>query len=103
MKIKLVIIVALFGLFTTCFGQQRTTCEKWNWLVGEWVGEGSGQPGQGSGFFTFKTDLDNNILVRKDHTEIVATENKPKVIHDLRIIYPGNSGSSTKAIYYDNE
>jgi hypothetical protein len=104
MKIILIITVAFFGLFTTCFGQQSSTWEKWNGLIGEWVGEGSGQPGQGGGFFTFKTDLDNNILVRKGHTEIAASENKPKVIHDdLMIIYPGNPGSSTKSIYFDNE
>ncbi len=104
MNTRLIITVALFGIFTTCFGQQGTIWEKWNWLIGEWVGEGNGQPGQGGGFFTFKTDLDQNILVRKGHTEIAASENKPKVIHDdLMIIYPGYTGSSSKAIYFDNE
>lgn len=104
MNIRLIITITLFGLFTTCFGQQSITWGKWNWLISEWVGEGSGQPGQGGGYFTFKTDLDNNILVWKGHTEIVASENKPKVIHDdLMIIYPGISRSSTKAIFFDNE
>jgi hypothetical protein len=104
MKIKLLITISLFGLFTTCFGQQGTSWEKWNWLIGEWVGEGGGQPGEGSGTFTFKTDLDSSILVRKSHTEITATENKPGFIHDdLMIIYPGNSGKTHQAIYFDNE
>lgn len=104
MKLRLIITLAIFGLSITCFGQQNTAWDKWSWLTGEWVGEGSGQPGQGGGYFTFKTDLDNNILIRKGHTEIAATGNKPKVIHDdLMIVYPDYSGNPSKAIYFDNE
>ena len=104
MKINLVITITLIGLFTTCFGQQNTTWEKWNWLIGEWVGEGTGQPGQGGGYFTFKTDLENNILVRKSHSEYAASGNRPKIIHDdLMIIYPGQAGNQFRSIYFDNE
>ena len=104
MKINLVITIALIGLFTTCFGQQKTTWEKWNWLIGEWVGEGTGQPGKGGGYFTFKTDLENNILVRKSHSEYAASGNRPEIIHDdLMIVYPEHSGNLFKSIYFDNE
>jgi len=104
MKSRLLLTVAFFGIFTVCFGQQNSTWNKWEWLTGEWVGEGSGQPGQGGGTFSFKTELDNKILVRKSHSEYPAAGNKPEVIHDdLMIVYPDNTGNPSKAIYFDNE
>ncbi len=104
MKAKLIVTIALFGFFTTCFGQRSANWEKWNWLTGEWVGVGTGQPGQGGGYFTFYTELTNNILVRKGHTEFPAADNKPAVIHDdLMIVYPDRAGIPSKAIYFDNE
>jgi hypothetical protein len=104
MKIKLLLAIVMFGLCTICFGQQNSAWDKWNWLTGEWVGEGSGQPGKGGGTFSFRTDLDGKILVRESHSEYPATENKPEVIHDdLMIVYPDNTGIPSKAIYFDNE
>ena len=104
MKLKSIMIIALFGIFTTCFGQQSPNWEKLNWLIGDWVGEGSGTPGKGGGFFNFSLDLDKKILVRKSHSEYPAAENKPKVIHDdLMIVYPDYTGNPSSAIYFDNE
>jgi hypothetical protein len=105
MKIRLLITAALLGIFVSCFGQQQNNVwTKWNWLIGEWVGEGSGQPGNGGGTFSFKNDLDNKILVRKSHSEYPAAANKPKVIHDdLLIVYLNDDGIPAKAIYFDNE
>ena len=104
MKAKLLLTITFLWFLTTCFGQQNATWDKWDWLMGEWKGEGSGQPGQGGGTFSFKPDLDNKILVRKSHSEYPATENKPKVIHDdLLLVYLDFSGNPSKAIYFDNE
>jgi hypothetical protein len=104
MKAKFISILALSGFLTVSFGQPKDIWSKWEWLSGEWIGEGSGQPGQGGGTFSFSFDLDKNILVRKSHSEYPASENKPKVIHDdLMIIYPDIQGNPTKAIYFDNE
>lgn len=84
--------------------QPSNKWEKWNSLMGEWVGEGNGQPGQGTGSFTFQTDLDGQVLVRKNHTEFPATADRPASIHnDLLYIYPDYSGIASKAIYFDNE
>ena len=72
--------------------------------MGNWEGEGSGQPGQGGGTFSFKPDLDQKILIRKSHSEYPATANKPQIIHDdLMVVYLDNSGNPWKAIYFDNE
>lgn len=104
MRTKIIFTFALLGLLTTCFGQQNSTWDKWSWLVGEWAGEGSGQPGQGGGTFSFKQSLDNKILVRESHSEYPASGNKPAIIHnDLMIVYPDYTGNPVKAIYFDNE
>ncbi len=104
MKTRLALIAIFFVLTTICNGQQNTNWDKWSWLMGEWIGEGGGQPGQGGGTFSFSFDLDKNIIVRKSHSEYPATDNKPKTIHDdLMIVYFDASDSSIKAIYFDNE
>ncbi len=85
-------------------GQQDTAWNKWNWLIGEWVGEGSGVPGQGGGWFSLVPDLNGKILMRKNHSEYPATKDKPQTVHDdLMVVYPGKTGAAEKAIYFDNE
>lgn len=77
---------------------------KFHHLIGHWVGDGKGQPGQGTGGFSFQTDLDGTILVRKSHTEFPATTARPAFAHDdLMVVYAGYTGVPSKAIYWDNE
>ncbi len=65
-------------------------------LLGDWVGEGGGGPGQGSGEFSFHKDLDGKVIVRKNFAQY------PGVRHDdLMIVYP-DSGA-LRAIYFDSE
>jgi hypothetical protein len=104
MKTKILIPILLFGIASISSAQQKTTCDKWDWLIGDWKGEGAGQPGQGSGTFSFSFDLDKNIIIRKSHSEYPASDSKPKIIHDdLMIVYLDIAGSPNKAIYFDNE
>ncbi|HEY3370423.1 MAG TPA: hypothetical protein VGK10_06225 [Prolixibacteraceae bacterium] len=104
MKIKLFLTIALIAVMTTSFAQQNSTWAKWSWLMGEWKGEGSGQPGQGGGIFTFKPELNDKILVRTSHSEYPASGNRPATIHDdLLYVYLDQSGIASKAIYFDNE
>ncbi len=78
--------------------------ENWEFLFGEWVGDGKGMPGEGIGSFSFKLDLNRNILVRRSHTEFPPANNKPAFNHDdLLIVYNNNSGIPSRAIYFDNE
>ena len=84
--------------------QSKNPWEKWNNLMGEWVGEGNGQPGKGEGRFSFNTDLDGKILVRKNHTVFPETPNSKAMVHDdLLIIYQGAAEAPQEAIYFDNE
>jgi len=96
--------IGICGLSSKSYGQQDTTWQKWNWLIGDWVGEGSGVPGQGGGWFSLQPDLGGKILMRKNHSEYLATKDKPEIIHDdLMIVYLDNAGQPAGAIYFDNE
>ena len=88
---------------TTSFAQKNSSWDKWDWLIGSWKGEGSGNPGQGSGKFSFSYDLNNKILVRKAHSEYTGRDNSRVVHDDLLIIYPDFGGNPSKAIYFDGE
>jgi hypothetical protein len=104
LKVKLLISVLFFGIISISSAQQNTTWNKWDWLTGDWKGEGSGQPGQGSGAFSFSFDLDRNIIIRKSHSIYPATQSKPATKHDdLLIVYLDVTGNPNKAIYFDNE
>ncbi|MFA6599134.1 MAG: hypothetical protein WCS69_15530 [Ignavibacteriaceae bacterium] len=105
MKAKLFIFFIAMFMNSSSFAQQSTNMwGKFDFLLGNWKGEGSGTPGQGEGTFSFKMDLDKNILVRRSHLEYPATENKSTAIHDdLMIIYRDAVGAPGRAIYFDNE
>ncbi len=74
-------------------------------LLGEWTGQGSGQPGEGTGRMTHTLDLDGRILVRRNHVEYEATRQRAAFTHDdLLITYGADEGKpASKAIYWDNE
>lgn len=104
MKAKAILTLALLSLAVASYGQQGSPWDRWSWLMGEWVGEGGGQPGQGGGTFSFTLDLDKHIIVRKSHSEYPAKDGKPAIIHnDLMVVYLDYAGNPSKAIYFDNE
>ncbi len=73
-----------------------------NFLVGTWTGEGSGEPGKGSGEFSLKYDLDGRLLIRTNFAEYPATADRPAFRHDdLMITY--SEGGALRAIYFDSE
>ena len=73
-------------------------------LLGKWVGEGSSDAGQGSGYFTFEEGLQGKVLVRKNHSEYPATKDRPAFAHDdLMIVYADPSTGQTRAFYTDSE
>lgn len=105
MKLNLILAAFLIIVTGAVSGQgKNSNWVRLNYLTGNWKGEGSGKPGEGQGYFSFKPDLDNNIFVRKSHSEYPAQKDKPLIVHDdLLIIYPDSSGNPGKAIYFDNE
>ncbi len=73
-------------------------------LVGNWAGEGGGQPGQGSGAFSFAPDLQGKILVRKSFSDLPAVNGRPASRHDdLLIVYRDETTRELRATYFDSE
>jgi len=73
-------------------------------LEGKWVGEGSSEVGHGGGYASFEEDLQGKTLIRRNHAEYPATQDRPVYKHDdLMIIYidPGSKG--LRAFYTDSE
>ncbi len=107
MKTSIFITLCLlqFGLASVVFSQEPgSNPESWKWLLGKWNGQGSGQPGQGSGSFTFRYELDKHVIVRKSYSDYPATQDRPAISHeDLMVIYPDSTGAFTSAMYWDNE
>ena len=104
--IKHLFIICFFLLFlsTLINAQQKDIRTSFRFPEGTWISEGTGKPGEGSGSFTFKFDLDENIFVRKNITEFPATKDKPASIHkDILVIYSSFKGIAERAIYFDNE
>ncbi len=102
----ILLCISSFVFFISLSAQQPMKAgnwDSWQFLLGEWVGEGGGSgPGQGLGTSTFYLDLQNTILVRKNQANYPASKDRPAYSHDdLMIIY--RQPDSTKAIYFDNE
>lgn len=77
--------------------------DKWHFLLGEWTGEGGGEPGQGQGSQVFHLDLQGQVLLRKNHVDFPAIPERPAFSHDdLTVVYPTPAGDMC-AIYFDNE
>ncbi len=74
----------------------------WRFVLGDWVGEGSGEPGAATSEFSFHPALDGKILIRRNRTDIHASKDHPASRHeDMLVVYP--EGSDMRAIYFDNE
>ena len=73
-------------------------------LIGNWAGEGTGQPGSGSGSFSLQPNLQGKVLVRKSFAEYPAANGRPAFRHDdLMIIYRQPESGALRATYYDSE
>ena len=97
------IITFLLFLVFSNLGFAQTN-QNWNWLIGNWEGVGNGKPGEGKGVFSFEYQLDQNVIVRKSHSEYPSRDSKKMTIHDdLLVVYLDENKNLSKAIYFDNE
>jgi hypothetical protein len=102
------ILASLCGclLAPLSFAQQASghKLDALKFLIGDWVGEGGGTPGEGKGGFSIHPDLQETILVRKNFAEYPATKDRPAYRHDdLMIFYFDSISNSMRAFYTDNE
>jgi hypothetical protein len=101
--LRIIVGLALLGVVEVGKTQPKAsspTWDHWQFLMGEWVGEGGGTS---AGGFSFSTDLQGAVIVRRNFAEYPPTKNKPAYRHeDLMVIYP-QAGTGTRADYFDNE
>ncbi len=84
-------------------GAKAPDWSAWQPLLGEWVGEGTGAPGEGSGGFAYAADLQGRVIVRRNFADYPAAGGRPAFSHsDLMVIYQEPSGA-VRADYFDNE
>jgi len=107
-ELEMRILLATCAIFLcTASAQTPRVPDTWaplGFLIGEWTGEGGGQPGQGSGGFSFLPDLDKKILVRKNRADYPATKDHAAFTHtDLMILYRESGAIKLRAIYFDPE
>lgn len=70
-------------------------------LEGNWIGDGGGVPGQGTGAFSFRFDLQGTVLVRRSHAQYPPTKDRPAYRHDdLMVIF---QEAGLRAVFFDNE
>jgi hypothetical protein len=73
-------------------------------LLGKWAGDGGGEAGQGSGYFTFEEGLRGKVLIRKNRSEYPAAKDRPAYTHDdLMIVYADPATNQARAFYTDSE
>jgi hypothetical protein len=102
MKRALVLVIFSFFSCAIAFG-----ADDWGpaqFLIGHWTGDGAGQPGQGTGSFSFTPDLQGKVLVRKSFAAYPAANGKPASRHDdLMIVYRDGPSRELRAMYFDSE
>lgn len=96
------LVALLFAAGAALFAQSPPNWDRWQFLMGDWIGEGTGQPGAGEGGFSFRPALDGRVLVRKNEAHYAATKDRPAFSHeDLMVVYP--EGTAARAVYFDSE
>jgi hypothetical protein len=106
--VRVLLLITVAGLsLRTSAGSTEGRKSDWaplEYLLGDWVGEGGGQPGQGTGEFSFHPDLQNRVLVRKNYAAYPPTKDRPGFRHDdLMVIYREPDSALPRALYFDSE
>jgi hypothetical protein len=108
---RLILVPAIFSIaFSTGkaqAGDREAYWKPYEFLVGEWVAEGSGKPGEGTGRFSIYFEKQNFELVRQSIVNFPAMNGKPAFEHTDHMIMileelPG-SINGNPAWYSDNE
>lgn len=92
-------------LLAACaLAQKPDPWKPFEFLMGTWVGDGGGGPGEGGGEFSLAFDLQKKVLVRKNYAEYPAQNGRPASRHDdLMVVYLDETTGRPRAIYFDSE
>jgi hypothetical protein len=75
--------------------------EALQFLLGDWVGDGSGTPGDAAGAYSFHEELNGQILVRRSFADYTAQGGGRH--EDLLIVYAATPAEPLHAMYFDSE
>ena len=98
-------LAILLLISTDLLGQPADQWKDLRFLIGEWSGAGGGAAtGQGMGTYTFLSELDGKVLVRRSSADYPAANGRPAIHHvDVMTVYFESEGKAPEAIYFDNE
>lgn len=98
-------ILRVLLLFTLALAPAFAGDDVWKdfrFLIGDWMAEGGGSPGQASGGFSFQVDAGGKALIRRNVADYPASAGKPAIHHeDLMLIY--TEANKAEAVYVDSE
>jgi hypothetical protein len=101
---RFLLVLLLLGSAAFAQSAPADRWSDWRPFLGTWQGDGSGEPGQGSGAFTFQPDLQGAVLTRHNYAQYPATKDKPAFRHDdFMLIYADPDTKKTRADYWDSE
>ncbi len=101
-----VIGVLLLGASLACAqatGNEKTSWEALQFLLGKWAATGGGAPGAARGEATFERELGNHIIVRRSYAEYEKGSAAGSRHDDLLILYADAGGGPARGIYFDSE
>ena len=91
------------GSFARAQSPAPLSLDAMQFMQGKWVGEGTNETGgQGSGYFTFESDLQGKAWLRRNHSEYPGTNGRPAAVHDDLMIVYADAGT-VRAFYTDTE
>lgn len=77
---------------------------QWRVLIGDWTGDGGGQPGSAIGRTSYRFEVGDRAIVRRNRADVAASAGRPASVHeDLLVIYAGSKPGEARALYVDNE
>jgi hypothetical protein len=108
--VKQILSAILLALIVSpgAFGQTKTASNSWTDRLqpffGDWTAAGQTRLGSGEGGFSFRPELDGQIVVRRNFAEYKTGAAAGTRHDDLMIIYlDGNGTAGPKAMYFDSE
>jgi hypothetical protein len=68
-------------------------------LFGNWTGSGGGEPGKGSGKFSFRPELNEQVAVRRNLADVAGGQRH----EDLLVVYADAPDEALRGMYFDSE
>jgi hypothetical protein len=95
-------LIAVLAAASVLHAQTNDAWKKLDFLLGDWTGvagEKDTPYGAGQGAFSFKAELKQKIIVRRNNAKYHSGD----MHDDLMVIYLDESNSAPRAIYFDTE